>query len=61
MRSLNSPEFIATQFTRYEFNDMNLFDVVPMLESLTKEDLETIMRDHFDLSRSTVCQVRPEE
>ncbi|MDQ0206281.1 EF-P 5-aminopentanol modification-associated protein YfmH [Alkalicoccobacillus murimartini] len=60
LRSLNSPDFIATQFTRYQFNQMNLFDVVPVLESFTKEDLETILQDHFQLSRSTVCQVRAE-
>ena len=40
MRSLNSIEFIANQFTRYSFNDMNLFDVVPTLEKMTLEDLK---------------------
>jgi len=35
MRSLNSIEFIANQFTRFAFNDMNLFDVVPTLEKIT--------------------------
>lgn len=40
MRALNSPEFIANQFTRYDFNGMNLFDVVPTLETLTLEDLK---------------------
>ncbi|TSB46465.1 EF-P 5-aminopentanol modification-associated protein YfmH [Alkalicoccobacillus porphyridii] len=58
LRSLNSPEFIATQFTRYQFNEMNLFDVVPTLEAMTKEDLQFILQDHFQLQRSTVCQVR---
>lgn len=28
LRSLNSPEFIANQFTRYAFNEMDLFDVI---------------------------------
>lgn len=40
LRALNSIEFIANQFTRYSFNDMNLFDVVPVLEELTIEDLK---------------------
>ena len=40
MRSLNSPEFIANQFTRYTFNNMNLFDVVPTLEKITLENLK---------------------
>ena len=40
MRSLNSIEFIANQFTRYSFNDMNLFDVVPTLEKMTLPNLK---------------------
>ena len=40
MRSLNSPEFIANQFTRYAFNKMNLFDVVPTLEKMTVGNLQ---------------------
>ena len=34
LRTINSPEYIANQFTRYAFNDMNLFDVVPTLEKI---------------------------
>ena len=40
MRSLNSIEFIANQFTQYNFNNMNLFDVVPALEKMTMKDLK---------------------
>ncbi|GAE24322.1 peptidase [Halalkalibacter wakoensis JCM 9140] len=60
LRSLNSPEYIANQFTRYEFNDMNLFDVVPVLESITAKDLTNILNDHFQLERFTICQVKAE-
>ena len=31
LRAINSPEYIANQFTRYAFNEMNLFDVVPTI------------------------------
>lgn len=40
LRALNSPEYIANQFTRYAFNDMNLFDVVPFLEEIEVSDLQ---------------------
>ncbi|ARK30943.1 EF-P 5-aminopentanol modification-associated protein YfmH [Halalkalibacter krulwichiae] len=60
LRSLNSPEYIANQFTRYQFNDMNLFDVVSMLESLTAEQLQETLEDHFQFNRFTVCQVKAE-
>lgn len=36
--SLNSPEYIANQFTRYYFNDAVLFDILPLLETLTLAD-----------------------
>lgn len=58
LRSLNSPEFIANQFTRYQFNEMSLFDVVPTLEQLTLESLTEMMKDHFQFDRFTVCQVK---
>ena len=40
LRALNSPEYIANQFTRYTFNGMNLFDVVPTLEEIEVADLQ---------------------
>lgn len=61
LRSLNSPEFIANQFTRYQFNDMSLFDVVPTLEQLTIESLTEMMNDHFQFDRFTVCQVKQKD
>ncbi|MFC0558543.1 EF-P 5-aminopentanol modification-associated protein YfmH [Halalkalibacter alkalisediminis] len=60
LRSLNSPEYIANQFTRYEFNEMNLFDVVSMLESLKVDHLQKVLEDHFQFDRFTVCQVKAE-
>ncbi|WHY99225.1 EF-P 5-aminopentanol modification-associated protein YfmH [Peribacillus simplex] len=60
LRSLNSPEYIANQFTRYAFNDMNLFDVVSVLEKLTIEDIMEVAKDLIsDQRRMTVCQVLP--
>lgn len=59
LQSLNAPEFIANQFTRYQFNGMNVFDVVPTLEEMTTEDLRHTLDHHFHESGFTVCQVRP--
>ena len=59
LRSLNSPEYIANQFTRYAFNEMNLFDVVAVLEKLTMEDIEQIANDLISDERITVCEVLP--
>jgi predicted Zn-dependent peptidase len=59
LRSLNSPEYIANQFTRYAFNDMNLFDVVSLLEKLTIEDIREVAKGLISDERMTVCQVLP--
>jgi predicted Zn-dependent peptidase len=57
LKSLNSPEYIANQFTRYWFNEMNLFDTVPTLELLTLEDLTEVLKSHFVEEAFTCCQV----
>ncbi|MGG2085047.1 EF-P 5-aminopentanol modification-associated protein YfmH [Lysinibacillus pakistanensis] len=61
LRALNSIEFIANQFTRYSFNDMNLFDVVPVLEELTIEDLKKAFTSIQGESQQTVFKILPTE
>ncbi len=61
MRSLNSIEFIANQYTRYEFNEMNLFDVVPTLENLTMDKLKQAFATFSDDSGYTIFKVLPAE
>ena len=59
LRALNSIEFIANQFTRYKFNEMNLFDVVPMLETLTVEDITKAFKTIQGLEQQTVFTILP--
>ncbi|PLR77702.1 peptidase M16 [Bacillus sp. V3-13] len=59
LRAVNSPEYIANQFTRYAFNDMNLFDVVPTLESISLEDVKAAANRFISDDRFSVCQVVP--
>lgn len=64
LRSLNSVEFIANQFTNYKFNGSDLFSVVPALESITREDVEERLREHFlpeQMSISIVRSASPQE
>lgn len=61
MRSLNSIEFIANQFTHYKFNDMNLFDVVPVLEKMTLDDLRAAFDTFSNEDGHTVFTVVPAE
>ncbi|MBG9450356.1 zinc protease [Cytobacillus firmus] len=61
LRAVNSPEYIANQFTRYAFNEMDLFDVVPTLESITLDDVENAAGNLISEERFTVCQVVPKK
>lgn len=61
MRALNSPEYIANQFTHYNFNDMNLFDVVPVLEGLTTDQLKAAFDDLYYEEGQTVMTIQPSE
>ncbi|MCA1059101.1 insulinase family protein [Rossellomorea aquimaris] len=59
LRAINSPEYIANQFTRYAFNEMDLFEVVPTLESLKYDDIQAVANSIISEERFTVCQVVP--
>lgn len=52
-------EFIANQFTRYKFNDMNLFDAVPTLEKLTVKDITEAFQTIQGQEQQTVFKVLP--
>lgn len=57
LRALNSPEFIANQFTRYQFGEMDLFNLIPALESLTVDTLVTTLQEHFNDEAMTTSAV----
>ncbi|KGR86484.1 EF-P 5-aminopentanol modification-associated protein YfmH [Lysinibacillus odysseyi] len=59
LRALNSLEFIANQFTRYKFNDMNLFDAVPTIEKLTIEDIKEAFKSLQGEEQQTVFKILP--
>jgi predicted Zn-dependent peptidase len=43
IKALNSTENIANTFTRYQFNQMNMFDALTIYEELTLSDLEEVL------------------
>ncbi|QFT88930.1 Putative zinc protease AlbF [Bacillus sp. THAF10] len=59
LRALNSPEFIANQFTRYAFNEMDLFEVTPQLEKITLDDVKVVAEKFIKKEAFAVCQVVP--
>ncbi|OXM84733.1 EF-P 5-aminopentanol modification-associated protein YfmH [Paenibacillus rigui] len=60
MRQLNSPESIANEFTKYRFKNIDLFDILPVYEQMTLEDVNERLRQHFDWNQLAVSIVRSE-
>ncbi|MCP3031258.1 insulinase family protein [Halobacillus sp. A1] len=61
MRALNSLEFIANQFTHYHTLGVDLFDVLPVIESLSAEDADQYVEHWIKDDRISVFQVKPQE
>lgn len=57
LRMLNSPENIAHEFTRYRFRGGDLFEVLPIYESLTLEEVNARLREHIDWNQMAVSLV----
>ncbi|MBW7454595.1 peptidase M16, partial [Paenibacillus sepulcri] len=57
LRMLNSPEAIAGEFTRYRFRGADLFKLVPIYESITLEEVNERLREHFNWDRMAVSIV----
>lgn len=61
LRQLNSPEAIAGEFTKYKLKDIDLFEVLPVYSSLTLEDANRAMREHFQWGQMAVSMVKSDE
>lgn len=59
-RMLNSPEVIASEFTKHRFRGTQLFDVLSLYEQISLEEAEARLREHFDWEQLAVCVVRSE-
>ncbi|CAH1197759.1 hypothetical protein PAECIP111893_00945 [Paenibacillus plantiphilus] len=57
LRMLNSPEAIASEFTRYRFRGADLFKLLPLYESITIEEANKRLREHFNWDRMAVSIV----
>ncbi|UOQ93279.1 insulinase family protein [Halobacillus shinanisalinarum] len=60
MRALNSLEFIANQFTHYHTLGVDLFNVLPVIESLTTEDVDHYVENWIKDECISVFQVKPQ-
>ncbi|WP_068619223.1 EF-P 5-aminopentanol modification-associated protein YfmH [Paenibacillus tuaregi] len=57
LRMMNSPENIAHEFTRYRLRGGDFFNVLPLYESITLEDVNQRLRDHINWDQLAVSLV----
>ncbi|RED66093.1 EF-P 5-aminopentanol modification-associated protein YfmH [Cohnella lupini] len=58
LRMMNSPESIASEFTRYRHKGGDLFKLVEVYESLTLEEINERLREHAKPDRRAISIVR---
>ncbi len=61
IRALNSPEFIANQFTHYTFAKSNVFDTLEVLAELTTEDIKRALAYIQPKERQTIFAIHEEK
>ncbi|KGX88380.1 EF-P 5-aminopentanol modification-associated protein YfmH [Pontibacillus litoralis] len=61
LRSMNSLEYIATTFVQYHHLGVDLFQALPTIESLTKEEVLNHLQAWIHEDRIAVCEIQPEE
>lgn len=61
LRQLNSPEAIANEFTKYQFKGIDLFDILPIYEQLTLEEVNERLRQHFDWNQMAISIVKSDQ
>lgn len=61
LRMLNSPEAMANEFTNYLFKGSDFFGILPLYESMTLEQINQRMREHFHWEQMAVSIVRKDE
>ena len=58
IRSFNSLEFIASNYTLYRFYDLDLFEAINTLEAIEQKDVERRIQDLFDPQRRALSLIR---
>jgi predicted Zn-dependent peptidase len=58
LRMLNSPEAIANEFTKYRFRDSDLFDILPIYEAMSVNDVNRRLKEHLRWSQLAVSIVK---
>ena len=57
LRAMNSLEYIASQYTHYYLQDIDFFELIPAIQSLTMDDLNEFVKNWIKKERLAVCKI----
>lgn len=57
LRMLNSPEAIASEYTKFRFRQADMFNVLKYYQSCTIEDVNRRLNEHFDFNQLAISLV----
>ena len=60
LSSLNSPEYIANQYTKYHLDGYDLYKLPDLIEEITVDDIKKYIFDSLDADYLVECVLRPE-
>lgn len=61
LQSLNSIEYIANQYSQESYGDASLFDLVPVIESITLSQVKELATQFMVPERMSVFHILPKE
>lgn len=61
IRAMNSLEYIAGQIAHYHFSGLDFFEVIPYIQSVTLEQVNTFLKDWIKDDAITVSMIKPTE
>lgn len=61
LRSMNSLEYIANQYIHFETLGFEFFDLIPLIESLSIEEIHDFLKNWIKEDRLAVCKIVPEK
>ncbi len=59
LSSLNSPEYVAMQYTKYKLDGVDLFDVLDVIDEISLDDIKTVFNRTLDKDYQAVSVVKP--
>lgn len=60
LRGMNSTENIAQNFTWYDQQGLDFFELIPIIQGFTVKEINDFMHEWIDEKRITVCTIIPE-